>query len=251
MGGGVDLKSKSDLLIMRESCRLAAECLKYVEPFVKPGVTTLELDTICHEFIIGKNAIPSPLNYHGFPKSICTSINDVICHGIPDETKLIEGDIINVDVTVYKNGFHGDTSRTYFVGEVSEERRKLVETTEECLLEAIKTVRPGGRLGDIGHCVQSIAEPRGYSVVRDYCGHGIGREFHEDPSVVHYGHPGTGELMVEGLVFTIEPMINIGTSKSFKLNDGWTVKTKDGKDSAQFEHTMVVTSYGVDVMTEL
>jgi methionyl aminopeptidase len=247
----VDFKSSEDIMLMRESCRLAAQVLDMIEPYVKAGVTTLELNDICHDFIIANNATPSPLNYHGFPKSICTSINEVVCHGIPDDTVCQEGDIINVDITVYKNGFHGDTSRTFFVGEVSEARKKLVETTKECLDAAIAIVKPGIFIGDIGHVIQSIAEPRGYSVVDNYCGHGIGREFHEDPSIVHVGKKGSGKRIEEGMVFTIEPMINIGRHENYVLKDKWTVKTSDGSDSAQFEHTMVVTSYGVDVMTDI
>lgn len=245
------LKSREEIMIMRESCQLAAKTLKIIEEYVKPGVTTLELNDICHDFIISNNAIPSPLNYHGFPKSICTSINEVVCHGIPDNTVLKDGDIVNIDVTVKKNDFHGDTSKTFLVGEVSEEKKKLVEVTKECLDDAIALVKPQVKLGDIGHCIQQKAEAAGYGVVANYCGHGIGRGFHEDPSIVHVGKPNTGESLVEGMVFTIEPMINMGTHKNYCLKDGWTVKTKDGKSSAQFEHTMAVTSYGVDVLTDI
>lgn len=245
----IQLKSPDDLMLMRDSCRLAAETLDMIGEHIRPGQTTNELDRICHEFIVANKATPSPLNYRGFPKSICTSVNDVVCHGIPDDTALQDGDIVNVDVTVYKNGFHGDTSRMYLVGEVSESRRTLVDVTRECLEAGIDTVKPGARLGDIGHAIQSLAESRGYGVVREYCGHGIGREFHEDPSVLHYGRPGTDKELVEGMVFTIEPMINAGSWKTELLADGWTVKTRDGKDSAQFEHTMAVTRWGVDVMT--
>jgi methionyl aminopeptidase len=243
------LKSKEEIMIMRESCRLAAETLIMIEPHVKAGVSTNELNEICHEFTLKNNAVPAPLGYHGFPKSICTSVNDVVCHGIPNDITLKDGDIINVDVTPIKNGFHGDSSVTFLVGNVSEEKKELVAFTQKCLDEAISLVKPGIRLGDIGHCIQTMAEEKGYGVVSNYCGHGIGRGFHEDPSVVHVGKPNTGETVVEGMVFTIEPMINLGTAKNYTLDDGWTVKTKDGSVSAQFEHTMAVTSYGVDVLT--
>ncbi|MGE4158249.1 MAG: type I methionyl aminopeptidase [Planctomycetota bacterium] len=246
---GVILKSPEEIMLMRESCRLASDVLTMIEQHVKPGVTTDQLDRLCHDYIVSHNATPSPLNYRGFPKSICTSINEVICHGIPGNRVLKEGDIVNVDITVYKNGFHGDTSKTYGVGAISEERRKLVDTTLECLKAGIKAVRPGGTLGDIGHAIQSLAESRGYSVVRDFCGHGIGRNFHEDPSVLHFGKPGKGDPIVPGMVFTIEPMINVGTHQHRMLNDGWTAVTADGKDSAQFEHTLAVGPFGVEVLT--
>jgi len=247
----VKLKTREEIMIMRESCVIAAKTLDMIESYIKPGISTLELDKLCHDFIMNHNAIPSPLNYRGFPKSICTSINDVVCHGIPDKTVLSDGDIINVDVTVYKNNFHGDTSRTYLVGKVSDEDQKLVEFTKHCLDKAIEIVRPGIHIGDIGHCIQTLAEAEGYGVVDNYCGHGIGRDFHEDPSVVHVGKPNTGYLIREGMVFTIEPMINRGSAKNYCMDDGWTVKTRDGSNSSQFEHTMAVTSYGVDVLTNI
>jgi methionyl aminopeptidase len=245
----MQLKSASDIMLMRESCRLAAQTLTMVSSHVVAGVTTWELDRMCHEFILDHHAIPSPLNYRGFPKSICTSINDVVCHGIPDQTVLVDGDILNIDVTVYKNGFHGDTSRMFLVGEVSPARLKLVEMAQKCLQAGIGVVRPGARLGDIGQVIQTLAESAGYGVVREYCGHGVGREFHEDPAILHFGKAGTGQEIVEGMVFTIEPMINTGSWKTRLMKDGWTVKTIDGGDSAQFEHTMAVTRWGVEVLT--
>jgi methionyl aminopeptidase len=246
----VTIKSREEIEVMRESCRLAARTLDHVAPHVRPGVTTEEINRIAHEFIVKHGAYPSPLNYHGFPKSVCTSINEVICHGIPSESVVLrQGDILNVDVTTYFKKFHGDTNRTFFVGAVAPEVRKLVEVTRECLTLGIQTLRPGARLGDIGHAIQSHAEAHGYSVVRDYCGHGIGYEFHEDPQVLHYGKPGTGIVLREGMTFTIEPMINMGVATSVVLEDGWTVVTEDGKLSAQFEHTLAVTKDGVEILT--
>jgi methionyl aminopeptidase len=245
-------KSREEIETMRESCRLAARTLDHIEPHIRPGVSTAEVNRIAHEFIVGHGAYPSPLNYHGFPKSVCISRNEVICHGIPDEHDVIEdGDIVNVDVTTYLNKFHGDTNRTFLAGDVGEEARELVRVTHECLMRGIEVVRPGAHLGDIGHAIQSHAEAHGYSVVRDYCGHGIGYEFHEDPQVLHYGKPGTGVRLEEGMTFTIEPMINMGTDKSKVLADGWTVITADGKLSAQFEHTIAVTADGFEILTLL
>lgn len=246
----IAVKTPEEIETMRASCRLASRTLDHIEPHIKPGVSTEEINRIAHEFITSHGAYPSPLNYHGFPKSVCTSRNQVICHGIPDEHDVIEdGDIVNVDVTTYLNKFHGDTNRTFLVGNVSDEARALVRVTHECLMKGIDAVRPGAHLGDVGHAIQVHAESHGYSVVRDYCGHGIGYEFHEEPQVLHYGRPGTRERLEEGMTFTIEPMINLGTDKSKVLGDGWTVITADGKLSAQFEHTLVVTANGAEILT--
>ena len=235
---------------MHESCRLAARCLEHVAPHVRAGTSTEEINRICHEFIVGHGAYPSPLNYHGFPKSVCTSINEIVCHGIPSpEVILRDGDIVNVDVTTYFKKFHGDTSRTFLIGNVKPEIRKLVEVTHDCLMAGIEAVRPGGRLGDIGHAIQSLAESHGYSVVRDYCGHGIGYEFHEDPQVLHYGEANTGPELKPGMTFTIEPMINMGRAGTRVLGDQWTVVTRDGSPSAQFEHTVAVTTDGAEILT--
>ena len=246
----VTIKTKDEVEVMRESCRLAARTLDHVAPHVRPGVSTEEINRVAHEFIVAHGAYPSPLNYHGFPKSVCTSRNDVICHGIPSEKVLVQnGDILNVDVTTYLNKFHGDTNRTFLVGDVKPEVRKLVEVTYECMMRGIEVVRPGAYLGDIGHAIQTHAETHGYSVVRDYCGHGIGYEFHEDPQVLHYGKPSTGIRLESGMTFTIEPMINMGRETAKVLPDGWTVLTRDGSWSAQFEHTVWVTDVGVEILT--
>ncbi len=237
----ISIKSKREIDLMRESCQLAAQTLDYIGQYVKPGVSTEELNKICHDYIVDHGAYPSPLNYHGFPKSVCTSLNEVICHGIPsDKDVLKEGDILNIDVTTYLNKFHGDTNKTFLVGAVSPEHKKLVEVTYLCMREGIKQVRPGGHIGDIGAVIQEIAHGHGYSVVEEYCGHGIGREFHEEPQVVHVGKKGTGAEMKPGMTFTIEPMINLGKRHCRVLGDGWTVITKDKKFSAQFEHTILV-----------
>ena len=221
-----------------------------IEPHVKAGITTAELDRICHEYIIDKlDAIPAPLNYRGFPKSICTSINHVVCHGIPGNKRLKNGDIINIDITVIKEEYHGDTSKMFCVGQPSVRARRLVDTTYECLLLGIDMVRPGARLGDIGHAIQSYAETRQFSVVQEYCGHGIGRQFHEDPQVLHYGLPGTGVALEAGMTITIEPMINAGKRHVKLLPDNWTVVTKDHSLSAQWEHTILVTGDGHEVLT--
>ena len=246
------IKSSEDIKKMREAGKIAAKTLEMIEEFIKPGVSTGELDSICHKFITeDQKCIPAPLNYKGFPKSICTSVNQVVCHGIPSETKILKnGDIMNIDVTVIKDGFHGDTSKMFFVGKEKPHTKKLVETTQKCMYEAIKIVRPGVRLGDIGHKIQTIAENNHYSVVRDYCGHGIGRVFHEAPQILHYGQPNTGLALKEGMCFTIEPMINIGTHKTkLSKQDGWTVETLDGRLSAQWEHTILVTPDGFEVLT--
>ena len=245
------ITTPEELEQMRIACRLAAEVLEMIAPHVKPGVTTDELNLICHNYMVDvQGCIPAPLNYHGFPKSICTSVNDVVCHGIPSAKPLRDGDIVNLDITTLKNGFHGDTSAMFHVGAPQKHAERLVEVTRECLYKAIELVRPGARLGDIGHAIQKHAEANYYSVVREYCGHGIGREFHEEPQVLHYGQRNTGVELTEGMVFTIEPMINAG-KRHVKLNhkDGWTVTTKDGRLSAQWEHTIVVTRDGAEVLT--
>ncbi len=246
----INIKSEREIALMRKSAKLAANTLKYIGAFVKPGVSTEELNNIAHDYIIDHGAIPSPLNYHGFPKSICTSINEVICHGIPSKKDILKsGDIVNLDVTTYLEGFHGDTNATFFVGEVSTDVKDLVERTHECMMAGIAEVRAGARIGSIGAAIVEIATKYRYSVVRDYCGHGIGREFHEDPQVLHYGERDTGTKMREGMTFTIEPMINIGTYRTRLDKDGWTVRTSDGKLSAQFEHTILVTKSGYEILT--
>ncbi|WP_221799696.1 type I methionyl aminopeptidase [Oceanobacter mangrovi] len=247
----VQIKTAEDIEKMRVAGRLAAEVLEMIGPHVVPGVSTGELDRICHDYIVNvQQAIPAPLNYNGFPKSICTSINQVICHGIPSDDKLLKkGDIINIDITVIKDGYHGDTSMMFFVGEPSPANKRLVEITRDCLYLGIDMVKPGVRLGDIGAAIQQLAESSHYSVVREYCGHGIGKVFHEEPQVLHYGKAGTGLELQPGMTFTIEPMINLGTRFNKLMKDGWTVVTKDRKPSAQWEHTLLVTETGVEVLT--
>ena len=245
----VTIHSKNDFNKMRKAGKLASMVLDYITPYVKEGVTTLELDTLCHEFIISKGAIPAPLNYKGFPKSICTSVNHVVCHGIPSNKILNNGDIINIDITVILNGWHGDTSRMFFIGKKNIKSEKLVEVTFNSMWEGIKKVKPGNTLGDIGYSIQKHAEKYGYSVVRDFCGHGIGKVFHCAPNILHYGESGQGMKLREGMIFTIEPMINLGKSSIKILNDGWTAVTKDKKLSAQFEHTIGVTEKGYEVFT--
>lgn len=249
---GASIKTADDIERMRVAGRMTAEVLEMIRPQVRPGVTTGELDRICHDYITGTlQAIPAPLNYHGFPRSICTSINDVVCHGIPSDTKkLKDGDIVNIDVTVIKDGYHGDSSIMVEVGEVAPHATRLVEVTRECLYLALDVVKPGATLGDIGHVIQTHAEKNYYSVVREYCGHGIGTVFHEDPQVLHYGRKGTGLVLEPGMTFTIEPMINAGRRHT-RLNkkDGWTVTTRDGRLSAQWEHTLCVTDDGCEVLT--
>lgn len=247
----IQIKTDEDIERMRQSCRLAAEVLLMVEPYVKPGVTTNRLNDICHDYIIQNDAIPSPLNYKGFPKSICSSVNDEICHGIPSERKLRNGDIVNLDITVYLNGFHGDTNKTFFVGSPRSGAKKLLDAGVEALHRGIGVTRAGARLGDIGASIQRFVEERGYSVVREFCGHGIGREFHEEPQVLHFGKFGEGEELKKGMVFTIEPMINAGEPDLRILADQWTAVTKDGSLSCQFEHTLAVTEAGVEVLTRL
>ena len=246
---GVMIHDKSNIIGMRKAGKLAAEVLDYITPFVKPGVTTETLDKKCYDFILKNKAIPAPLNYKGFPKSICTSINHVICHGIPGEKVLLNGDILNIDITVILDGWHGDTSRMFWVGKPSIKAIKLIETTFEAMWRGIEEVKPGATLGDIGFAIQNFAEKKGYSVVRDFCGHGIGRVFHDSPSILHYGKKNEGIQLKEGMFFTIEPMINVGKYDVKILSDGWTAVTRDKSLSAQFEHTICVTSSGYEVFT--
>ena len=248
----ISIKTSDDMVKMRIAGRLAAEVLEMIEPHVQPGISTGELDRICHDYIVNvQQAIPAPLNYNGFPKSICTSLNHVICHGIPNDSKFLKkGDILNIDITVIKDGFHGDTSKMFAVGEIPSHAQRLIEVTQECLYKAIALVKPGVQLGDIGHVIQTHAEAHNYAIVREYCGHGIGRIFHEDPQVLHYGKPGTGVMLQEGMAFTIEPMLNAGTRYSkLSKTDGWTVTTKDRRLSAQWEHTLAVTNNGCEILT--
>lgn len=247
----VTLKTPDEIAKMRIAGRLAAEVLEMIGEHVKAGISTAELDRICHDYITQtQNAIPAPLNYKGFPKSICTSVNQVVCHGIPSEKKLLKnGDIINIDITVIFEGYHGDTSKMFYVGEVPAYADRLCKVTQECLYLGIDMVKPGARLGDIGHVIQQHAEKNYFSVVREYCGHGIGKVFHEEPQVLHYGKPNTGYTLKEGMTFTIEPMINAGKAATKLKGDGWTVETKDGRLSAQWEHTLAVTATGVEVLT--
>ena len=246
----VTIKTPEEIEKMRVAGRLAAEVLEMIEPYVQPGVSTDELNTRCHQYIVDiQDAIPAPLNYHGFPKSICTSVNHVVCHGIPSDKKLKQGDIINIDVTVIKDGYHGDTSKMFFVGNVPEYAQRLVHITQECLYLGIDMVKPGVRLGDIGAAIQQHAESHRYTIVREYCGHGIGATFHEDPQVLHYGKPNTGLELQPGMCFTIEPMVNLGKRDVKLLGDDWTVITKDRKLSAQWEHTLGVTEDGCEVFT--
>lgn len=247
----VTIKTDKDIAHMRVAGRMAAEVLEMIEEFVKPGVSTAELDRICHEYItVKQGAIPAPLNYKGFPKSICTSVNQVVCHGIPSEKKVLkEGDIINIDITVIYGGYHGDTSKMFYVGKVAPHAARLCKITQECMYKGIELVRPGAHLGDIGHVIQSYAESNHYSVVREYCGHGIGKVFHEEPQVLHYGRKDTGLELKEGMTFTIEPMINAGKRHTKLKGDQWTVETKDGRLSAQWEHTIAVTKDGFEVLT--
>ena len=229
---------------------IAASTLDEVEKIIKPGISTDEVDKICYEFINDHNAYSAPLFYRGFPKSCCTSTNHVVCHGIPSDKVLKEGDIVNVDVTAYKNGWHGDTSRMFKVGEISIKAEKLINTTYESMMNAIKIVKDGIQLGDIGSTIQNYVEAEGFSVVQDFCGHGIGQTFHKEPNVLHYGEKGTGEKIKEGMIFTIEPMINIGNYETKTLNDGWTAVTKDKSLSAQFEHTIGVTKDSYEIFTQ-
>ena len=246
----ISIKSQREISLMRKTSALAKSVLEYIGDYLRPGISTEEINNLCHDYIIAHGAYPSPLNYHGFPKSICTSLNEVICHGIPSKKDILkDGDILNIDITTYLNKFHGDTNKTFLIGKVSQDIRKLVEITYRCLQTGISQVRPGGHIGDIGAVIAEMAHDSGLSVVREYCGHGIGREFHEDPEVIHDAQKGTGPEMRPGMTFTIEPMINIGKRDCELLNDGWTVVTKDRKWSAQFEHTILVTEDGYDVLT--
>ncbi len=251
----ITIKDAADIEAMRIAGRLASEVLDHLTPFVKPGVTTNELDKLAHDYIVDvQQAIPAPLNYapsgyNPYPKSICTSVNQVICHGIPNDKPLKKGDSINIDVTVIKNGWHGDTSRMFFVGDATPAAKRLAAVTYEAMWKGIEIVKPGIRLGDIGHVIQRHAEAAGYSVVREFCGHGIGQKFHEDPQILHYGKPGTGMEIKEGMVFTIEPMINQGKRDIREMGDGWTIVTKDRSLSAQWEHTVLVTAHGYEVFT--
>ncbi len=248
-GRRIKIHTPEDFGAMRRAGRLAAECLDFITPYVKPGATTQRLDWLCHKFIVDHGAIPSPLNYRGFPKSICTSVNHVVCHGIPSDKRLMEGDIMNIDVTVTLDGWFGDSSRMFPVGKIGIKARNLIKATFDAMWKGINVVRPGATLGDIGHAIQSHAEPKRYSVVRDFCGHGLGRVFHDAPNVMHYGEPGEGEVLREGMFFTIEPMINTGDYKVKILDDGWTAVTKDRSLSAQFEHSIGVTADGHEVFT--
>ena len=235
---------------MRRAGRLAAETLDFIVPAIRPGVSTGELDRLCHDFIVSHGAVPAPLNYRGFPRSICTSVNHVVCHGIPSEDKVLaDGDIINIDVTTILEGWHGDTSRMFEVGEVRLKARRLIEVTYEAMMRGIAAVRPGGTTGDIGFAIQSFAEAHRYSVVRDFCGHGLGRVFHDSPSILHFGEPGEGVPLREGMFFTVEPMINAGKFAVKILGDGWTAVTKDRSLSAQFEHSVGVTPDGCEIFT--
>jgi methionyl aminopeptidase len=235
---------------MRQAGRLAAELLDFITPYVKPGVATDELDRLCHNFTVERGGISAPLNYRGFPRSICTSINHVVCHGIPGDRRLAEGDIVNIDVTPILDGWHGDSSRMFLVGErIPVKARRLVDVTYESLMRGIAVVRPGATVGDIGHAIQSYVEAQRFSVVRDFCGHGVGRIFHDAPSILHFGRPGEGAMLKQGMIFTIEPMINAGRYEVKILADGWTAVTKDRSLSAQFEHTVGVTSDGCEIFT--
>ncbi|MBM3949968.1 MAG: type I methionyl aminopeptidase [Rhodospirillales bacterium] len=245
----VKIHGAEDFAAMRKAGRLAAEVLDFVTPYVKPGVTTEALDRLCHDFIVGAGAVPAPLNYRGFPKSICASVNHVVCHGIPGPKTLENGDIVNLDITVILDGWYGDTSRMFYVGEVGVKARRLVEATFEAMWKGIEAVRPGATLGDIGHAIQMHAEARRFSVVRDFCGHGIGRVFHDAPNIMHFGKPGEGLVLKAGMFFTIEPMINAGRFEVKILDDGWTAVTRDRSLSAQFEHTVGVNADGYEVFT--
>ena len=243
------IKTPEEIDQMRSACIHAANTLVMIEPYIKPGITTDEINEIVHDYTIKHGAIPAPLNYHGFPKSVCTSVNHVVCHGIPSDKKLKDGDIINVDVTSIIDGWHGDTSKTFYVGKPKVRAQKVTEVARKALELGISVVKPGATLGDIGHIIQQYVESEKCSVVREYCGHGIGRVFHEDPQVVHYGKPGTGMKLKKGMVFTIEPMVNLGRAAVKVLSDNWTVVTRDKSLSAQFEHTLAVTDDGVEILT--
>jgi methionyl aminopeptidase len=247
---GVTIKTTNEIEKMRVAGRLAAEVLEIIEPYMQPGITTEELDRICHDHIVNvQKAIPAPLNYRGFPRSICTSVNQVVCHGIPGDKKLKKGDIINIDITVIKDGYHGDTSKMFAIGQPSVLANRLMGVTQRALYLGIEQARPGNHLGDIGHAIQTFVESHNYSVVREYCGHGIGREFHEDPQVLHYGTAGSGLELQPGMCFTIEPMVNAGRQQVKLKPDGWTVVTRDRSLSAQYEHTLLITNNSCEILT--
>jgi len=246
----VTIHGPADFAAMRVAGRLAAETLDFITPHVQPGITTAELDRLCEQFTRDRGGIPAPLGYKGFPKSVCISINHVVCHGIPGERRLVDGDILNIDVTPTVDGWHGDSSRMYLVGDkVPLRARKLIDVTYEAMMRGIAVIRPGATLGDIGHAIQSFVEAQRFSVVRDFCGHGTGRIFHEAPSVLHYGRPGEGMVFAPGMIFTVEPMVNAGRHEVKVLDDGWTAVTRDRSLSAQFEHTIGVTETGVEIFT--
>ena len=248
--GVIKLHNEDAFEGMRKAGRLAAETLDFITPQVQPGITTGALDKLCHDFIVGHAAVPAPLGYRGFPKSICTSVNHVVCHGIPGDKRLEDGDILNIDVTVILDGWHGDTSRMYTVGSrVPVKARRLIEVTYEAMMRGIGVVKPGATVGDIGHAIQTFAEGQRFSVVRDFCGHGLGRIFHDAPSILHFGRPGEGPVLREGMFFTVEPMVNAGRYDVKVLNDGWTAVTKDRSLSAQFEHSIGVTATGYEIFT--
>ncbi|MDA3868408.1 MAG: type I methionyl aminopeptidase [Gammaproteobacteria bacterium] len=247
----IHIKNKQEIEKMRIAGRLAGEVLQMIRPHVQAGITTDELDQICHDYIVNvQKTIPAPLNYHGFPKSICTSVNHQVCHGIPSDKKLKKGDILNIDITIIKDGFHGDTSKMFFIGEPPVKAARVSQVALECLKLGAEQVKPGAHLGDIGHAIQQHAESQHCSVVREYCGHGIGLGFHEDPQVLHYGKAGTGIELEPGMIFTIEPMINAGKRQVKLLSDNWTVVTKDHSPSAQWEHTILVTETGHEILTQ-
>jgi methionyl aminopeptidase len=251
----VVIKTPEEIEKMRIAGRLASEVLDFITPHVQPGITTEALDKLCHDYMVNvQGTIPAPLNYcppgyTPYPKSVCTSLNHQVCHGIPGPKALKKGDVLNIDVTVIKDGFHGDTSRMFIVGDASIQAKRLSQITYECMWLGIAAVKPGATLGDIGHVIQKHAEGAGFSIVREFCGHGIGRKFHEEPQIVHYGRPGTGMALREGMIFTIEPMINAGKAAISELPDGWTIVTRDRSLSAQWEHTLVVTADGAEVLT--
>lgn len=248
----ISIKNEAEIEKMRTAGRLAAQVLAMIRPLVKPGITTGELDQICHDYITGElDAIPAPLNYRGFPKSICTSVNHQVCHGIPGNRILKKGDIVNIDITVIKDEYHGDTSKMFFVGKPSIQAERISRISHECMLKGIEIIKPGTYLGDIGYAIQQHAESNNCSVVREYCGHGIGRNFHEDPQVLHYGEPGTRERLEPAMTFTIEPMINTGRKEVKLMPDNWTVVTADHSLSAQWEHTVLVTDTAYEVLTRL
>jgi methionyl aminopeptidase len=254
-GKKIPIHSPSDFEGMRKAGHLAAQTLDFITPYIKEGISTQELNDLCHEFIVSHNATPAPLNYPGsmgsppFPKSICTSVNHVVCHGIPGPKKLQTGDILNIDVTVILDGWHGDTSRMFAIGKIPLRAQKLIDTTYEAMMRGIEVVRPGAHLGDIGYAIQSFAESKGFSIVRDFCGHGLGRTFHAPPEVLHFGKPHTDIEVKEGMFFTIEPMLNAGRYEIKVLSDGWTAVTRDKSLSAQFEHSLGVTATGYEIFT--